>query len=136
MNTYNHKAMKVLIPLLLLLPYLAMSQTSDWVAPKEADALKNPYPATAASMQQAKAKFQQLCVICHGDKGKGDGVAGMALKPKPANFTTTKVQSESDGAIFWKMTNGRAPMAAYKDILTDQERWELVNYIRTFKKSK
>jgi len=128
--------MKVLIPIFLFVPYLAMSQTSDWAAPKEADALKNPYPVTEASLQVAKAKFQQLCSICHGEKGRGDGVAGMALKPKPANFTSSKIQSESDGALYWKMTNGRAPMAAYKDILSEKERWQLVNYIRTFKKSK
>jgi len=75
-----------------------------------------------------------MCVICHGAKGKGDGIAGVSLNPKPGNFTIERIQSQTDGAIFWKLTNGKAPMAAYKEILTETQRWELVNYIRTFKK--
>jgi len=71
------------------------------------------------------------CVPCHGNKGKGDGVAAAALKPKPADHSSQKVQSQTDGAIFYKITTGRLPMAPYKDILNTTQRWQLVNYIRT-----
>ena len=71
--------------------------------------------------------------ICHGTKGAGNGVAGASLKPKPANFTLKEIQAQSDGAIFWKITEGRTPMAAYK-MLSDTQRWQLVSYIRTLKK--
>ena len=52
------------------------------------------------------------------------------LKPRPGNFTKDAVQLQTDGAIYWKMTEGRAPMASYKTALTEQQRWQLVNYIR------
>lgn len=54
----------------------------------------------------------------------------MALKPWPANLTKDLVQDQSDGALFWKITEGRTPMAAYKDVLTEEERWQLINFIR------
>ncbi len=111
----------------------AYAQTTPWVAPASADQLKNPFANNAEATKKGKKLYNQLCNICHGDKGKGDGMAGAALTPKPANFTSDKVQSQSDGAIFWKLTEGRAPMASYRDILKEEERWQLVNYIRTLK---
>lgn len=111
-----------------------LGQSADWAAPKSADALKNPSRENVEAIQAGKKLYVQYCSVCHGDKGKGDGIAGLSLKPKPANFTSSKIQQQSDGAIFWKLTEGKAPMAAYKLILTDEQRWQLVNYIRVFKK--
>ncbi len=106
-----------------------------WIAPKEADALKNPLKDNAVATAAGKKLYMQMCTICHGDKGKGDGVASAALNPRPGNFITQKVQGQTDGAIFWKMTNGKPPMAAYKDILKEEQRWQLVNYIRELGKA-
>jgi len=111
-----------------------MMAQSTWKAPKSADDKVNPLSGDAAAAKKGKKVYTQMCTICHGAKGKGDGVAGASLSPKPANFTSAAIQAESDGAIFWKLTEGKAPMAGYKDMLTDTQRWELVNYIRTFKK--
>jgi len=119
---------------ILLFMSFAVQQTGEWIAPEEADALVNPYKNNTEATKEGKKQFNQLCAICHGNKGKGDGIAGAALNPKPANFTTVKFQSQTDGAIFWKMTNGRSPMASYKEILTDDQRWQLVNYLRTLSK--
>lgn len=107
----------------------AYGQTT-WKAPSSANNLKNPYAGNANATAAGKALFNQFCAICHGNRGKGDGLAGMTLKPRPANFTKNAVQLQTDGAIFWKITEGRAPMASYKSVLTEQQRWQLVNYIR------
>lgn len=107
-----------------------LQQSVPWVAPKTADTIHNPLKSNATATADGKVLFTQACVVCHGEKGKGDGVAGVNLSPHPANLTSTKVQSQTDGALFWKMTNGRAPMASYKAIYTDKQRWELVDYIR------
>ena len=74
-----------------------------------------------------------LCVICHGAKGKGDGMGGAGLTPKPTDLTNADVQAQTDGALFWKLTEGRPPMASYKTALPEKKRWELINYIRTLK---
>ena len=112
---------------------LVQAQTT-WVSPKEADDLKNPFAGNEDAIKKGKKLYTQYCTICHGIKGKGDGMAGAALNPKPANFTLADIQSQSDGAIFWKMAEGRSPMAAYKDILSKEQRWQLVAYIRTLNK--
>ncbi len=109
-------------------------QSGQWVAPKEADKVINPIEGSESGAKAGKKLYANYCVICHGAKGKGDGVAGAALNPKPANFTKDKFQNQTDGAIFWKLTEGRSPMASYKTILTEEQRWQLVNYTRTLKK--
>lgn len=113
-----------------------IAQATPWVAPPEADNLKSTVTGNAAGLAAAKALYAANCGPCHGDKGRGDGPAAMGLNPKPADHTSDGVQKQSDGAIFWKMSEGRAPMPAYKKVFTDQQRWELVAYIRTLARGK
>lgn len=108
--------------------------SGDWKAPASADNLKNPVKGNVAATESGKKLYKQMCAICHGNSGKGDGMAGASLSPRPSNFTTEKIQSQTDGAIYWKITEGRPPMASYKSILKEEQRWQLVNYIRTLKK--
>ena len=92
-----------------------------------------PLAAQAGDVAAGKAKFDLFCASCHGPGGKGDGPAAAALPaPKPANWTSAAVQKETDGELFWKMSNGRGAMPPWKH-LPEQERWEIVNYIRTLK---
>lgn len=105
--------------------------TKPWVAPDEARKVKNPIPATPENLMAAQELFQDNCQLCHGEKGLGDGPGAKTIKVKPANFTDKKLMSaETDGALFWKMSEGRGPMPPWKDDLSEKERWELVNYIR------
>jgi mono/diheme cytochrome c family protein len=69
-------------------------------------------------------------VSCHGDKGKGNGSAAIALNPNPADWTSKRIQAESDGEIFWKITKGRGPMPPWRH-LPENDRWAVVRYIRT-----
>jgi len=111
------------------------AQNSNWHAPTTADLMKPSVDINSPKIIQfGKELYTQLCAVCHGDKGKGDGIAGMALTPKPGNFTAKKFQAQSNGAVYWKITEGNPPMASYKSTLTDEQRWELVAYIRTLEK--
>jgi mono/diheme cytochrome c family protein len=111
----------------------AFSQ-STWNAPASSNQLKNPLQGNSVATEKGKKLYKQLCAICHGDKGKGDGMAGMALKPRPADFSSSSIQAQSDGALYWKLTEGKPPMASYKTVLSEEERWQLVNFIRTMKR--
>jgi mono/diheme cytochrome c family protein len=109
----------------------AQTVPPPWIAPDDAKKVKNPVPPSQETLAAAQQTFSDNCVLCHGEKGLGDGPGAKTIKVKPANFTDPKLQaSETDGSLFWKMSNGRGPMPAWKDELTDQERWQLVNYIR------
>jgi mono/diheme cytochrome c family protein len=112
-----------------------IAQSGEWIAPKSADKVINPIKGISDGTKAGKKLYVKYCVICHGAKGKGDGIAGAALNPKPANFIKEKFQNQTDGAIHWKLNEGRAPMASYKTIFNDEQRWQLVNYMRTFKKT-
>ncbi|MAO17942.1 c-type cytochrome [Flagellimonas marinaquae] len=127
------------IPIMLtfLMTLLALQATraqTQWEAPASADNLNNPLKNDATAAESGKRTFRMLCVICHGAKGKGDGMGGAGLTPKPTDLTSTEVQSQTDGALFWKLTNGKPPMASYETALPENKRWELINYIRTLNK--
>ena len=104
-----------------------------WVVPPEAKNVKNPVAKSDKVITDAKKIAEANCVACHGAKGVGDGPAAAALPVKPANWTAAAVQGESDGEIFWKISNGRGPMPPWKH-LSENDRWALVHYIRTLKK--
>ncbi|WP_339895802.1 cytochrome c [uncultured Algibacter sp.] len=108
-------------------------QQKKWVAPASADKIVNPLKGDVKAAASGKKLYKVLCLVCHGPKGKGDGMAGAGLTPKPTNLTSEAFQSQSDGAIFWKIAEGRAPMASYKSSIPEKKRWEIINYIRTLK---
>jgi mono/diheme cytochrome c family protein len=104
----------------------------EWKAPASEKGKANPEKG-AGAVAAGKKSAETNCVSCHGPMGKGDGVAAAALSPKPADWTSAKVQSETDGELFWKITNGRGPMPPWKH-LPEKERWSLVAFIRSLKK--
>ena len=106
------------------------SSYEEWVAPPYADTLTNPIKADEKNLGEAKKIYENVCWSCHGLKGKGDGPASLKLNPKPADHTSEKVQRQTDGAIFWKMSKGRGDMLPYEKTLSKQQRWKLVCYIR------
>lgn len=106
----------------------------EWKAPHRAAVRKNPIPVNADSLAAGKKVYAANCLACHGIAGKGDGPAAVALNPKPRNLSDPKTASESDGELFWKITEGRKPMPSYEKLLSDPQRWQVINYIRSFSK--
>ena len=111
--------------------FIANAQSTPWKAPASAEALVNPVPSTPASIAEGKDLYQTNCSPCHGTKGKGDGAAAAALNPAPADHSSAFVQNEKDGVIFWKLSEGRNTMPPYKGSFSVNQRWALVNYIKT-----
>ena len=115
-----------------LLFFSAFSQ-DVWIAPESSKAIKNPYSGNVIAAQKGERLFQKLCWTCHGKAGLGDGPAATALNPKPRSFALSSVQEQKDGEFFWKISNGKGMMIPYKHSLDEELRWQLINYIRTFK---
>jgi len=115
----------------------AMAQNpGPWVAPASASAKKNPFAGNAGAAAEGKKIFMMTCSPCHGTSGRGDGPAAAALNPKPANYTTKAISAESDGALFWKLSEGRGAMVPFKSTYSEKQRWELITYIRTLQGKK
>jgi len=106
-------------------------QESDWVAPESAKTLVNPSVGDEESADFGKSLYRQKCSTCHGKSGEGDGPGSTNLTPKPANHASEIVQSQTDGELFWKISNGRGAMTGYEGVLSVEERWDLVNFIRS-----
>lgn len=108
-------------------------QEDIWKAPEAAKRIKNPVADKKISAIKGKKLYRSRCAVCHGRTGLGDGPGGKALVPKPESLLTNLVQAQTDGELFWKITNGRNDMIKWGPILTEQQRWDLVNYVRTLK---
>jgi len=92
---------------------------------------KNPIPSDARSIATGKVIYAKECLACHGATGKGDGPSAADLEVHPGDLSAPSMWQQSDGALFWKITQGRAPMPSYKKLLGDEQRWHVVNYVRT-----
>jgi mono/diheme cytochrome c family protein len=133
MNTRPRgSAPKILFVLMLAwASALALAGGSDWRAPPSAANRPNPVPVNATTIELGKKLFVANCLTCHGAEGHGDGPGAAALEKKPADLPKRiRETGEKDGELFWKISEGRAPMITWKAQLTETQRWELVNYIR------
>jgi mono/diheme cytochrome c family protein len=91
--------------------------------------LQDPYHPTAHVLKDGKALFQSYCLVCHGEKGKGDGpISGKV--PPPPSYTSTRVLAFSPGRIFHVITMGSGKMPSHATQLNTDERWKIVTYVR------
>lgn len=112
---------------------LLLAQASDWRAPASAANRPNPLAGNANATALGEKIYVSNCLTCHGPNGKGDGPGAVSLERKPADLgARIRATGEKDGELFWKISEGRAPMITWKASLSETQRWELVNYIKTF----
>jgi mono/diheme cytochrome c family protein len=93
-----------------------------------------PISPTADSIQRGKVLFGINCVMCHGSGGTGNGTVGALFTPKPSDLTSSAVQNLSDADIFLVLTQGFNLMPSLSENLSPQDRWDVINYVRTLKK--
>jgi mono/diheme cytochrome c family protein len=100
----------------------------------EAKKMKNPVASSAASIAAGKALYTRNCRFCHGDDAKGNG----QMAPKdthPSDLTDAKWdRGDSDGEIFVVLRDGAGPdfkMKGYKGRMSDNDMWNVVNYLRS-----
>lgn len=104
-----------------------------WTVPESAAAIANPIPEAAEHLREGQAIYRLYCETCHGATGGGDGAAGQAMGSQPANLQSEPIQSQTDGALFFKLTEGRGVMPSFREVLTETQRWQLVHHIRKLK---
>jgi mono/diheme cytochrome c family protein len=119
-----------------------MGQHIHAAMPDEYADLVNPVAgdeaAIAVAVAAGKATFATYCVSCHGEGGQGDGPAAEALNPKPANLADgTMMMDMGDSYMFWRVSEGGAmepfnsAMPAWKSSLSEEQRWQLVMFVRS-----
>ena len=100
--------------------------------PAEYAGLTNPLEAEAAAA--GAEVFRTNCEMCHGPQGHGDGPAGQSLEPKPRNLANIQAAA-GDDFLFWRIHDGKpgTSMVAWKGILSDEQIWQVISFIRTLK---
>jgi mono/diheme cytochrome c family protein len=119
---------------ILLLSAGLIAQPKPWVVPANFKSMKNPVAKGDASNKAGLAIYNKNCASCHGKIGLGDGVKARALKDFPGDFSKAEFQGQTDGEHFYKTKMGRGEMPKYEGKLTDDDIWNTVNFMRTFKK--
>jgi mono/diheme cytochrome c family protein len=130
-------SLAVLSGVLIFSALVALTEAQSketWNAPAAEAQKKNPVAASESALAAGQKIYSKTCVMCHGKTGDADGPAVMELNIHPAKLSDPKLASEPDGSLFWKITTGKKPMPAYGRRLSETDRWNLVDYIRTLPK--
>jgi mono/diheme cytochrome c family protein len=124
----------ILLAILALLTGVLAQNTAyqpdpDWRAPQEATARPNPLASGPEAAAGGKKLFLRHCTECHGQDGSG------LVKKNAADLQLPVVQDQSDGTLFWKISNGNPDrgMPSFSK-LPEPQRWQLVLFIRNLKR--
>ncbi len=99
-----------------------------------AGAPENPVPPDEVSLARGQMLYEINCLLCHGPAGRGDGPVAEFIANPPTDLSSDAVAGKSDGSLFIIISAGvPGKMPALSENLTVRERWDVVNYIRTFK---
>ncbi len=118
-----------------LYSFTFLYQSKEWVVPESAQKLKNPTDKTnKEDLAVGKTLYSKHCQSCHGKEGYGDGPKAKELKGEVGDFSSEKFKAETEGTLFYKITTGRDDMPSFEKKIPDAEdRWLIVNYIKTLK---
>lgn len=94
-----------------------------------------PPAPTMASMRRGQKRYNEVCIVCHGQYGMGDGRVPTRGFPAPANLLSDRVRAFPDGRVFHVVTNGQAAMPGYSLQLSVADRWAVVHYVRALQRA-
>ena len=117
---------------LLSMTVLKSDLQDPWEAPAKYQKMKNPFVNAKDSEKIGRILYSKHCKSCHGTKGKGDGKKAASIDTPIGDFTDGSVKNQTDGSLYYKSFTGRDDMPGFeKKIKDDEERWLIINYLRT-----
>jgi mono/diheme cytochrome c family protein len=123
------KSVIAVIWCLILFPSFTWGQ--EWIVPEEKRGRLSTFPFSDETRKEGEKLYTVNCISCHGNPGKGNY---LALVPVPGDPATDKIQQNSDGEIFHKVSVGKGQMPSFRSVLTTDDIWKTVSYIRSYNK--
>jgi mono/diheme cytochrome c family protein len=125
----------VLFTGMFLMAFVApMPAVENWDVPAKYKEMKNPHAGDASLEKVGKMMYAKHCKSCHGNVGLGDGAKAASMEAEMTPFNDPKFQAQSDGVLYYQSIIGKDEMPNFeKKIPEEEDRWALINYIRTLK---
>ncbi len=117
-----------IITLIFILTSLQVN-AQDWVVPEDQSSLQNPMDYILTNIEKGKKLYMLNCKSCHGNPGKNNG---LPLVPLPPDVISEQMEANTEGDLHYKITFGRGAMPQFETVLSDDERWNVVNYIMNY----
>jgi mono/diheme cytochrome c family protein len=121
------KSTSLLFTLMILTGVRLFAQV--WEVPEDQKKKVSPYRFNADSIKKGETIYTKNCQSCHGNPGKNNWAK---ISPAPGDPASDKYQSQTDGEMFFRITTGKIPMPEFRNILSENERWNVISYIRSF----
>jgi mono/diheme cytochrome c family protein len=120
-----------LLALVALSIVLGVTHRGQWNIPEEAKLRQNPIHPSPQALDASRILYGDHCERCHGKTGKGDGPDATKFSTSPRDLSdSSRMNAQSDGELFYKISEGRRPMPEFKTKLTEEQRWQLVLLMR------
>lgn len=117
---------------LLFLTVFVSANGQDWMVPGDRKDRLSTFPFSEETRQAGERQYLINCKSCHGTPGKSNF---QNLVPPPGDPATEKIQKNSDGEMFYKVSEGRGQMPSFKNVLTSTDIWNIVSFIRSYNSS-
>ncbi|MBI9033128.1 MAG: c-type cytochrome [Bacteroidales bacterium] len=119
---------KILLTGIFMMSFIVANAQGEWTVPDKFKNKKNPVAFSKENIKKGQEIFNTNCKSCHGDFGKNNGIP---LVPKPTDMGNAKVLEQTDGEIFYKITEGRITMPSFKNVIQENDRWAILSYVRS-----
>jgi len=124
--------MRIILLVIFVLQFIPDLSGQDWVVPAERKGRLSTFSFDDNTRKAGEKIYTTNCMSCHGTPGKGNF---QNLVPPPGDPATEKIQRNSDGEIFYKVTTGRGPMPSFRSVLSTNDIWNVISFVRSFNKN-
>lgn len=120
---------KIYLPLVILVLISSGLSAQEWVVPAEEGVKLSPFAFNDTTRKTGAELYITNCKSCHGDPGKNNVIN---LVPPPPDIASAKMQSNTDGALHYKLAQGKGTMPSFKNTISSTDLWRVISYIRSY----
>jgi hypothetical protein len=122
----------IIILLILFFAFASESFSQEWTVPENKKSKVSPFKFSEETVKKGESLFNTNCQSCHGNPGKKNFAN---ITPSPGDPASADYQAQTDGEMYYKITTGRSPMPSFRTILEEDDRWNIISFIRSFNRN-